>query len=216
MCHVSVTTNASLQALHLLNYSLTMGSLGSYLSSFGVTHLLLLWEYRMFDYERYKWKERRMSDLPRRRRRRCALERTLSSEGDDIEWESFPPPAYTPTEMAYYHSLCFDEICDHTPEFLDILTTKFVQPEHDTFCGLLDDGGVGIYMFNEDSDLLVFDSGASVSISNNSKDFVRWDDSISVPTLQVITSTATVQGSGLVRWDLRDDNGVEHTVETKA
>ena len=213
--HISTVSPMSLQYLSLFHYSMTNICLQSYLLEYQLVHFILLWEFYAFDYDQYKWRERRRQDLSLRPRHRV-LGSLSSPEGDTLDWDCFPTPTHTPMEQALYHSLCFDDICRHTPDFMDILTTNFVQPEQDQFCGLLDDAGVGIYMFDEDSDIIVFDTGASVSISNDSKDFVTWDSSPTVPTLQGITSTATVQGSGVVRWVVRDDNGKEHTIETKA
>ena len=71
-------------------------------------------------------------------------------------------------------------------------------------------------MFDNVESAIVFDTGASVSISNTLSDFVRWDEKTDVPALQGITSQAPVQGSGTVRWTLSDDNNRSHIIETFA
>ena len=43
-------------------------------------------------------------------------------------------------------------------------------------------------MFDKEQEAVVFDTGASVSITNNMADFVTWDDVTTIPALQGITS----------------------------
>ena len=86
----------------------------------------------------------------------------------------------------------------------------------DEACHLLDDSDLGVYHFDDSPDVVVFDNGASVSITNCMHDFVSWDGASSTPTLQGIAAKAPVQGSGVVHWDFTDDHSVSHTVETRA
>ena len=74
---------------------------------------------------------------------------------------------------------------------------------------------VGIYVIEEHNSSIVLDTGASVSITNNRKDFVEWDQYRNVPTLQGVTSKATVQGSGIVEWKVIDDEGQTQTIRTQ-
>ena len=64
---------------------------------------------------------------------------------------------------------------------------------------------------------VVFDTGASISLSPDANDFVSWDDDVSPPPpLGSITSQVAVARQGRVRWWFRDDRGLRHSVETPA
>ena len=85
-------------------------------------------------------------------------------------------------------SQSFDFHCTNCSDFLDILTFDPIPGDNSSFCGLLDHNSIGVYMFDASNEALVFDTGASVSISNNRSDFVSWDASADVPALQGITA----------------------------
>ena len=99
-------------------------------------------------------------------------------------------------DISAYCSSTFDTSCRLTPDFFDILTMPLVENHKEAFRGLLDTTEVGIYMFHDSNSLVVFDTGASVSISPDPSDFVSWDDHIDVPALQGITFLTPIQGSG--------------------
>ena len=211
---VSSTDSNVVQSVYLFNYTMTLGLVNFSLFQYGLSPMLLLWDLHVFDYDRYTWQVRRNEDLSHRKRR--SLRRFLVPEGDIIDWASASVPEISPTTMSLWHSECFQDTCVANPDFIDILTTNFIFPEADTFCDLLNDSSIGIYMFDDDSDVVVFVSGASVSISNNTKDFISWDTEINVPSFQGITPRAPVQGAGVVRWTFLDDKGIESVVQIKA
>ena len=208
--------------LHLSSYVMNICMVISVLHTDGVSSLLLMTAYFMFDYERFKWRERRRFDLSTRLRRRVPLSTMhspplYSPEGAfEPSWESLPSPTFTPMDVSTICSRLFNEICQHTPDFVDILTLDLIPSCPDTFCGLLDDSSVGIYMFDQTPNIVVFDTGASVCISNDPNDFVSWDTNANVSALQGITSRAPVKGSGIVSWSLLDDHGVSHDITTHA
>ena len=205
---------------HLMSYVLHVGMISSILKSDGITSLALMWAYYNFDYDHFKWKERRKIDLSSRIGRQSVTPRLSSlphPEGASLaSWASLPPPMFTPMDISEFCSHAFDKTCRDTPDFIDIMRLELTPSRPATFCGLLDDSNVGIYMFDQSSDIIVFDTGASVCISNDPKDFVTWDQHVDVPALQGITSRAPVQGSGTISWSLLDDNGVSHDITTKA
>ena len=170
----------------------------------------MFWCFMSFDYDRFKWRERRYVDLMGRKRYRShsysVVDDKFCEEIND--WDSLPPYSFTPMDISNFASCAFDTTCAHTPDFFDILTMNFITPSVDNFCGLLDDANT--------SDVIVFDTGASGSVSNDAKDFVSWESHVDVPSLQGITSTAAVQGKGVVRWCVQDDNGTDRLIETAA
>ena len=214
---VQLSSSSSAYAtIQLVLYAMDTTAVGVAISRDLLPVLTMLWTYYSFDYDAHKWKERRSHDLCSRRRRLARLPPLLEPEGASSSWGSLPPAVCSPMDIADYCSDTFDDTCDKTPEFFDILTLPIVKRPSEAFCGLLDKTEVGIYMFSDSDNLLVFDTGASVSISNESANFVSWDDSADISSLRGITSAAAVQGSGLVRWYLQDDQGTEHCIETHA
>lgn len=209
---VPVDSCADHHTLQLVLYTMDTTALSFAISQDLLPASTTLWAHFCFDYDAYKWKERRAHDLSCRRRRLARLSPILHPEGSSATWDSSPHVACSPIDIAAYCSSTFDETC----RLIDILTMPIVESPHEAFCGLLDKTEVGVYMFSESDNLLVFDTGASVSISNEPSDFVSWDQRVDVPSLQGITSAATVQGSGLVRWYLQDDQGNEHCIEIHA
>ena len=69
----------------------------------------------------------------------------------------------------------------------------------------------------EDDDLpLIFDSGATVSITPRADDFESWEPPTDGITLQGIQEQARVAGIGQVRWKVKDDKGQEQVIRTRA
>lgn len=63
---------------------------------------------------------------------------------------------------------------------------------------------------------VVFDTGATISISPNKDDFVSWEASQKNLTISGITNKASVCGVGQVEWTVHDDNGNEQRIATRA
>ena len=142
---------------------------------------------------------------------------TISTSADPVQdWASYPPLDYDVMTHSSLLSQSFDFHCTHCSDFIDILMFDPIPDDNPSFCGLLDHSSIGVYMFDASNETLVFDTGASVSISNTLSDFVSWDATSDVPALQGITTQAPVQGSGIVRWTVTDDNGRPHHIETDA
>jgi hypothetical protein len=73
------------------------------------------------------------------------------------------------------------------------------------------------YHTYDDNLPMVFDTGATISVSPRKEDFISWDTtSNSRLTLRGITAATDVLGVGMVRWILHDDQGQRHLIETKA
>ena len=73
---------------------------------------------------------------------------------------------------------------------------------------------------DDDSDSrlpLVFDSGATISVTPYQDDFIAWENSSGTGlNLRGVNSDTTVHGSGTVEWRVRDDAGKVHSVMTRA
>lgn len=148
--------------LQLSCYAFNVGIFASAIHSALVPSLALLWSIYVFDYDRYKWRERRLYDLSCRTRRRLVFPPFSQPEGVPPQWDSVTPPDYSPLDVSTFVSSEFDRTWCHTPDFLDLLTTHFICPESGEFCGLLDKSAIDIYMFHDSDNLIVFDTGASV------------------------------------------------------
>ena len=201
-------------------YLSNLSMLTYWLHNDGISTTALLWTYFSTDYSVAKWKRRRKNDL-HCRRKFLSLVRSShlhppAAPSSTPDWDSLPPPTYDLHSHVHFLSQSFDRHCFLCPDFLDILTFDPIADDDTTFCGLLDHTSVGVYMFDNSNEALVFDTGASVSITNELSDFVSWDAESDVPKLQGITTQAVVRGFGTVRWTVRDDNGRSHDIETDA
>jgi len=69
-----------------------------------------------------------------------------------------------------------------------------------------------------DKDLpIVFDTGATISVSPYEHDFVTWESkNANDLSLRGVTSDTTVKGSGTVEWRIRDNGGTVHVIRTCA
>ena len=63
---------------------------------------------------------------------------------------------------------------------------------------------------------IIFDSGASISITPDKKDFIRFDANTDGTTLSGITSTAICKGKGTIKLTVLDDNGSKRDIITEA
>jgi hypothetical protein len=73
-----------------------------------------------------------------------------------------------------------------------------------------------IYAVKDDMPI-VFDTGATISISPDPTDFVSWESKGNTGhVIRGIASNTNVEGIGIVRWILHDDTGRRHTIETTA
>lgn len=72
------------------------------------------------------------------------------------------------------------------------------------------------YLSEDGSALLIFDTGASTSISPFRDDFVDFHPDQSSTTLQGVSSTTPVAGRGTIRINVTDDKGFSKTISTPA
>ena len=123
-----------------------------------------------------------------------------------------------------------DDVLDKCPDFLHFGMMNEVidlQNNHDSvhfLGGLNNDYGElflpdrpGFLYYNEALEDLpvIFDTGATISVSPDIKDFISYDE-VKVPGLTNITGTSPVQCRGDVKWILYDDKGFPHEIVTKA
>ena len=187
----------------IVPYFSNLSMLTYWLQHDGISSTMLPCTYFSTDYSIAKWKRRRKEDLRCRCRHslsvRSSLIYTPAIASPHVDWNSVPPPYYDLQSHAHFLSQSFDQHCSLSPEFLDVLTFDPIADDDSTFCGLLDHTSVGVYMFDNAKEALVFDNSASVSITNTLSDFVTWDSTSDVPKLQGITTQAVVQGPGTFR-----------------
>ena len=137
----------------------------------GITLNALLWTYFDTDYNVAKWKRRRKEDLHGRRSHvtkfRLRDSSTPHQPLSSMDWDGLPPMDYDVMLHSMLLSSSYDFHCTQCSDFLDILTFDPIPDDGSTFCGLLDHTSIGVYIFDSSNEALVFDTGASVSISNS-------------------------------------------------
>ena len=74
----------------------------------------------------------------------------------------------------------------------------------------------GIYYLSHNDSVIVFDTGHSFSISNDSSDFITWDNSAFGPTLRGIILPVVIKGSSTVKWIVKNDDEVDQVILTYA
>ena len=138
----------------------------------------------------------------------------------------------------WHYAALYENLCTVNPEAEAVIRNSFrPNVKYDAFCGLSYDAlfrsiteisdnlvtsiaeGVPrtqcMYWTNEDYPL-IFDTGASTSISPNRSDFVTYETTSTNKTINGIGGNAKVVGKGLVQWTVRDDDGSEHFIRTEA
>ena len=75
--------------------------------------------------------------------------------------------------------------------------------------------GIGIYLVDKYKNAIVFDTDATVSISNDRNDFISWDKKRDCQSLRGVTEEAKVQGFGIVEWKISDVGGRHQTIKTQ-
>ena len=74
-----------------------------------------------------------------------------------------------------------------------------------------------VYFSNDDDLPVVFDTGASISVSPCKQDFILWEETGDLHTqLHGISGSTNVLGVGLVHWTVRDDKGRCRSIQTRA
>jgi hypothetical protein len=74
-----------------------------------------------------------------------------------------------------------------------------------------------VFFLNDDDLPVVFDTGASISVSPRGRDFISWEARGNMQTkLNGISGSADVLGIGIIHWTIRDDRGRCHTIQTRA
>jgi hypothetical protein len=64
---------------------------------------------------------------------------------------------------------------------------------------------------------VVFDTGATISVSPCAQDFISWESQGNLTTkLHELMASTDVMGVGIIRWTVRDDKGHRHVIETRA
>lgn len=73
-----------------------------------------------------------------------------------------------------------------------------------------------VYSCDEDDLPLIFDTGASVSVTPRRSDFISFNSDIAGNFLRGLSERAEVKGVGTVAWKVRDDQGRVHEIKTRA
>ena len=63
---------------------------------------------------------------------------------------------------------------------------------------------------------IIWDSGASVSITNSKEDFIDFNPEASLSSLNSLSGSHKVQGEGTVEWRFQDGNGMLRAIRMKA
>ena len=110
--------------------------------------------------------------------------------------------------------------------FLDVAGPLTDTPTEDIDLGdrvlpsrILQDGlrFQSVFFTNDDKLPVVFDTGATISVSPQESDFISWEARGDLHTkLNGITASTDVLGVGIVRWTIRDDGGRRRQIETRA
>ena len=121
----------------------------------------------------------------------------------------------------------FQLVCDKCPDFYQIGLSKDLyhvpQPEFGFFFGNMNSvdnmflpDRKGFLYYNEAlKDLpIIFDSGATISVTPSRQDFETFTPL--TPNLHNILGNTEVIGVGVIKWDIYDDKGRPHVIRTKA
>ena len=150
---------------------------------------------------------------------------TIHTEG----WACLPIDKWRKPDGTHCAEL-FEEVCTKCPNFYLIGLRQdstfncrsyegksfFLGQAHDQLQDLYLPDRKGFLYFNEAlQDLpVIFDTGATVSVSPSREDFIDFVPSSN--SLTNITGHSEVSGYGTVKWILYDDAGRKHTIMTPA
>jgi hypothetical protein len=74
-----------------------------------------------------------------------------------------------------------------------------------------------VFFMDDDPLPVIFDTGATISVSPRESDFISWEEQGDVRTkLNGLSGCTDVLGIGIVSWTIRDDRGRRHTIRTRA
>jgi hypothetical protein len=132
----------------------------------------------------------------------------------------------------------FSDICDKNPQLLDLFgnedkfrfsfghclrsTTDFSFTAEKVMVDLTkitDSGNVirfqSVYHAKIFEKPIVFNSGASISVTPDKDNFITFDSNTSSTKLTGITTSAECEGQGIVQFKVLDDNSITQTIETE-
>ena len=125
----------------------------------------------------------------------------------------------------------FDDLMNRHPDLFDF-TFGLVSPPHQTYFLTKNENGTsftldltGLNSFYsqvssaylaQDQAPIIFDTGASISVSPFQDDFIDMEPSTNDHSVVGLTHPSNVQGVGHVRWTLQADDGTVQTVITHA
>ena len=131
-----ISHGPTFEAIQLICYACHLGLSGFALSADAIPTLVLHWSYISFDYDNFKWKERRLFDLSHHQSRLSRLLPIPPPEGASSSWGSFASADCSPMDISAYCSSAFDNSCRLTPDFFDILTMPLVESHTEAFLWL--------------------------------------------------------------------------------
>jgi hypothetical protein len=147
-------------------------------------------------------------------------------------------------EFEYNFAPQFDCLCEKNKDIIDIIVGKNIVNFKNTFSTIHDFGYLDLetslsedrdcdevkpsllkdgirfqsaFVVDSDDMPVVFDTGASISVSPRKDDFISWEQYGDNNNIQLngITASTRVCGIGTIRWTLYDDEGRRHDIETK-
>jgi hypothetical protein len=139
-------------------------------------------------------------------------------------------------------ALTFQNICDKNPKIMDLFgnenkftitgaTKDRIRLTEELLCHvgseimldltkLTETGSVfrfqSAYHMDANGPNIIFDSGASVTITPSRDDFISYSTNVGKTSLSGITSQAICEGKGKIRFNVLNDNGDIRTIETEA
>ena len=132
-------------------------------------------------------------------------------------------------ELCEHISQQFKEILDKCPDFYEIGIRRDLfqvqKREEAYFLGKVNENLANLFMpdrtgfvyYNEALDNLpiIFDTGASISVTPDFRDFVTYNE-VHDQGLLNITGESQVKGKGFVKWTIYNDQGCAHEIEVEA
>ena len=140
-----------------------------------------------------------------------------------FDWDTTQTPfsSVDPMTLSSILSAEYQATLERCPDLCDILSLSLHSASNHPYeclpSYLLRENCHDMLFINDDTDVLIFDTGASVNVSNSASDFISWDDDLSsLPTLQGISAKTNVEGSGIVQWSLVNDQGNIQSIRVPA
>ena len=202
--------------------------MNNYFKNYYIAQLPRQW--RRTSSKRINIRKQRIRNWKRQKKRKKQKRRKIFVQKRRNKWGSISIEGWTHPN-GYEIGNLFNNVCQACPDFYDIeIRTEFTQlmlgteqgngfflgKSHNRYVDLLLPDRPGFLYYNEAlQDLpVIFDTGASVSVSPDLADFTSYKI-VKNGSLPNITGESSVVGIGTIRWTLYDDVGKENTIFTR-